>query len=146
MVTKKRKKLSRQRGGTTHGWGARKKHRGSGNRGGVGMAGSGKRAQSKKPSLWKDDTYFGMHGFKKKGRKTVYITLNLSDLKKYAEKTGKTELNLADFGFTKLLGSGNIDKPYKITVDNASANAVEKVNKAGGKLIVKNSSSDKAEE
>ena len=39
-----RKKNTRQRGSHTHGWGAKKKHRGAGNRGGRGNAGSGPRA------------------------------------------------------------------------------------------------------
>ena len=52
MTVNKRKKNSRQRGSHTHGWGAMKKHRGAGNRGGRGAAGSGKRADSKKPSIW----------------------------------------------------------------------------------------------
>ena len=65
MTVNKRKKNSRQRGSQTHGWGAKKKHRSFGNRGGKGMAGSGKRADSKKPSLWKE-RYFGKIGFKSK--------------------------------------------------------------------------------
>src|SRR3989338_2684643 len=66
MTINKRKKNTRQRGKTTHGWGARKKHRGAGNRGGRGMAGSGKRADQKKPSILKEygNTYFGKFGFK----------------------------------------------------------------------------------
>ena len=50
MKTKKRKKSSRMHGrkAGTHGWGARKKHKKSGHRGGKGMAGTGKRADQKK--------------------------------------------------------------------------------------------------
>ena len=47
MTVNRRRKRVRQRGSKTHGWGAKKKHRGKGNRGGKGMAGSGKRADSK---------------------------------------------------------------------------------------------------
>ncbi|MDP1728874.1 MAG: 50S ribosomal protein L15, partial [archaeon] len=66
MVVHKRQKSSRMRGAkTTHGFGAKKKHRGSGNRGGFGMAGSGKRADQKKPTIFKlyGSSYFGKHGF-----------------------------------------------------------------------------------
>ena len=63
MTINKRKKNTRQRGHSTHGWGSKKKHRGKGHQGGAGMAGSGKRADSKKPSIWKDKHYFGKHGF-----------------------------------------------------------------------------------
>jgi large subunit ribosomal protein L15 len=147
MVTRKRKKNVRQRGRTTHGWGAKKKHRGSGNRGGVGNAGTGKRAQSKKPSIWKDDLYFGMHGFKKKGRKIKFNGVNLSDISKLSKKVSSDKIILSDFGFNKLLGAGSIDKPYEITVKYASASAVEKVKKAGGKLNLLNVSekSDESE-
>jgi len=40
MTVNKRKKMSRLRGSHTHGWGAKKKHRGKGNKGGAGMAGT----------------------------------------------------------------------------------------------------------
>ena len=56
MVVNKRKKFSRQRGGHTHGWGSKKKHRGSGNRGGKGMGGTGKRADQVKTLIWKEFT------------------------------------------------------------------------------------------
>ena len=62
MTVNKRKKVTRYRGSKTHGGGAKKKRRGAGNRGGRGMGGSGKRADSKKPSLW-GAKYFGKHGF-----------------------------------------------------------------------------------
>jgi len=60
----KRKKVTKQRGSKTHGWGAMKKHRGAGNRGGRGMAGTGKRGDAKKPSIQKNKKYFGKYGFK----------------------------------------------------------------------------------
>ena len=51
----KRKKVSRMhgRGMGTHGWGARKKHKKSGHRGGTGMSGTGKRADNKKTLITK---------------------------------------------------------------------------------------------
>ena len=66
MVVHKQKKNKRMRGAkTTHGYGAKKKHRGSGNKGGKGMAGSGKRADQKKTMILKvfGNEYFGRHGF-----------------------------------------------------------------------------------
>ena len=68
MVVRKRKKNSRQHGSTTHGWGAMKKHRGAGNRGGRGLAGTGKRADQMKPLHWKE-RYFGKLGFRPGGNK-----------------------------------------------------------------------------
>ena len=76
MTVNKRKKFSRYRGSMTHGGGSKKKRRGSGNRGGKGMAGSGKRSDSKKPSLWKQK-YFGKYGFvSKNGRNIKSVNIN----------------------------------------------------------------------
>jgi large subunit ribosomal protein L15 len=61
MAFKKRRKTTRFRGSHTHGRGFKKKARGSGHRGGVGMAGTGKRGDAKKTlvlNLFGND-YFG---------------------------------------------------------------------------------------
>jgi large subunit ribosomal protein L15 len=137
----KRKKNTRMRGQTTHGWGAMKKHRGAGNRGGVGNAGSGKRGDCKKPSYWKDNKYFGMVGFTPKGNKPEIVAINVQDLPKYAKKAGKNELNLSDFGINKLLSKGKVLEAYKIIVDYASVKAIEKIESAKGKVTVSKSSS-----
>ena len=47
MTTHKIKKVRKYRGSKTHGGGHMKKRRGSGNRGGFGKAGTGKRADQK---------------------------------------------------------------------------------------------------
>ncbi|MFT4343167.1 MAG: uL15m family ribosomal protein [Candidatus Woesearchaeota archaeon] len=147
MVSRKRSKNSRQRAGTTHGWGAMKKHRGAGNRGGVGNAGSGKRGDAKKPSYWKDSKYFGMHGFKRKGIIKSVVTANVSDLDRFAEKAGSTTFSLADFGITKLLGDGLVTKAYTVTVESASSRALEKIEGAKGKVtVLSRKASPKAEE
>ena len=80
----KRKKLSRYRGSHTHGGGAKKKRRGSGHRGGVGMAGSGKRADHKKQMVFKlyGKNYFGKHGFKTHPKKIKIKIINLEDLER----------------------------------------------------------------
>lgn len=134
MVTHKRKKCKRMRGSQTHGWGAKKKHRGSGNKGGVGMASTGKRSDAKKPSIWKNPNYFGMRGFTPQVAREIINAVNISELPKYA--SGKSDINLADFGFNKLLATGYPDKAYNITVDYASANAIAKIEEAKGKVTV----------
>src|SRR3989344_9460887 len=123
----KRKKLSRYRGSHTHGGGAKKKRRGSGHRGGFGMAGSGKRADQKKPMVLKlyGKEYFGKHGFKRPLRKIAHVKiLNLEDLERnlnhYLSKNlikKQDDIYLVDlksFGYDKLLGSGNVLNKYKI--------------------------------
>src|SRR3990167_6707326 len=108
MTVNKRKKNSRQRGYKTHGYGSMKKHRGSGHRGGVGMAGTGKRADSKKPSIWKED-YFGKKGFNTRNKKIQ--TVNVSYVDKHLEKFssvvegGKHLINLKEL---KLLCKGKV--------------------------------------
>src|SRR3989344_9386542 len=87
MVVHKRRKFTRMRGTHTHGGGSKKKNRGAGNRGGRGMAGSGKRAEQKKPKILKEfgTSYFGKKGFKRPGSFTNNI-INVGDIKKYVEK------------------------------------------------------------
>lgn len=138
----KRKKVSRQRGSMTHGWGAKKKHRGAGHRGGRGRAGSGKRGDAKKPSFWKDTRYFGKSGFVKKGQKRVikavnigYLEENLEELLSKGlikEEKGVYVIDAAKLGFNKILGKGKVTKKFKIKAESISLNAVGKVEKAGG--------------
>ena len=92
MITK-RKKNTRQRGSKTHGWGAKKKHRGAGNRGGRGKAGTGKRADQKKPTILKKygRSYFGKFGFKKPNKKNIKA-INLEYLEKNFDELLKNKL------------------------------------------------------
>ncbi len=147
MTNFKRKKPSRLRGSKTHGYGAMKKHRGAGSRGGRGMAGSGKRGDAKKPSINKDKNYFGKHGFKSiKARTNNVKKVNIDKLEqmlpklfenKQAEKKGNIIfIDLKKLGCDKLLGSGKIKSKLEINVDYASKKAVEKIAKAGGKVNV----------
>lgn len=145
MVVNKRKKNTRQRGSHTHGWGSKKKHRGAGNRGGRGMAGSGKRADTIKPSLWKE-RYFGKHGFIKKGiikkikpMNIVYIEENLDKLlesKMISKEEDRYVIDILKLGYNKLLGNGRVTKKYKIKTEYASKNITEKIKKAGGEVIL----------
>jgi large subunit ribosomal protein L15 len=132
MVVNKRKKNSRQRGSMTHGWGAKKKHRGAGNRGGRGMAGTGKRGDQRKISILKLKNYFGKHGFKPRGTRKEAKCINIDELKDIGTET----INLTEMGYDKLLGDGKATKKYIITVGSASKKAKEKIESAGGKLTV----------
>ena len=143
MTVNKRKKSNRMRASQTHGWGAKKKHRGAGNRGGRGMAGSGKRADQKKPSILKEygNTYFGKLGFTRP-QKMIHkdVTINLYFLDQNAEKLGKKEsdfyvINLNELGYTKLLGTGTITRKYKVICNKVSKKAEEKIKKLNGEVI-----------
>ena len=139
----KRKKLSRYRGTHTHGGGAKKKRRGSGHRGGVGMAGSGKRADHKKPMVLKlfGKHYLGKYGFKNQNKISKIKILNVEDLDRNLNNYIKNNLvqkdkdiyliNLKNIGYDKLLGSGKIMNKYKI-MGKVSGKAKAKIEEAGG--------------
>src|SRR3989344_3463993 len=145
----KRKKITRNRGSHTHRGGAKKKRRGAGNRGGRGMAGSGKRADQKKPTILKlyGNTYFGKKGFNSVNKKKIK-TINIETiesrlynwLKKGVLKKEKDTINidLKKMGYDKLLGSGKINNKLNIEVRYASKKAIEKIEKSGGKINVLN--------
>ncbi len=139
MTTNQRKKNSRQRGSHTHGWGSMKKHRGAGHKGGAGMAGTGKRADSKKPSIWKED-YLGKRGFSPPNSQP-YNPINLSEINEKTERYGKEEngkylIELGKQGYTKLLGKGKATKKLTIKVAAASKKAIESIKKAGGEVLL----------
>src|SRR3989344_4996472 len=150
MKLKKRKRSKRMhgKGMGTHGWGARKKHKGSGHRGGFGMAGTGKRADQKKTLVIKlyDNKYFGKQGFTSRStrrRKNPIINLafiekNIDSLRKKYEKNGV--LNLAEY---KILGDGEIKNKLELIVHSISKSARAKIEKAGGKVTEKNNKEEK---
>ncbi len=157
MTFKKRKKNSRLRGTHTHGWGSKKKHRGAGNRGGRGKAGSGKRADAKKPGFQKNPKYFGKYGFtpiRKERANAINLKTLFSSLGgwlregKVRESKGVPEVNLETLGYGKLIGAGPALKAIAVVVSEATAKAVEKIEKAGGsvKLLSKREESKKPAE
>ncbi|MDD9953965.1 MAG: uL15 family ribosomal protein [Candidatus Woesearchaeota archaeon] len=145
MVTRLRKKNSRQRGSNTHGWGSMKKHRGAGHRGGRGNAGSGKKGDGRKPSVWKkykggkDPSKRGFHSRFERS-KTINIghlssiAATLVKTGKAAEKAGKIIVNLRELGIEKLLGGGRVGSSLSVSVALATPKAKEKIEKAGGSL------------
>lgn len=145
MVVKRRKKITKHRGSRTCGWGL--VHRGSGQQGGVGNAGSGKKANSKAPraGLWAKQL-MGKHGFIHKGPVQADVIINLRDLedtlqsllaeKHASESGGVVTIDLSKAGFTKVLSTGKVTRKWKITAQRASPDAIEKVKAAGGELLV----------
>lgn len=127
----------------THGGGSKKKRRGAGNRGGKGMAGSGKRADSKKPSLWKEK-YFGKYGFVSKNPRKInainigYLEENINKLPQdiASKENGFFSVDLEKLGFNKLLSSGKATNKYRVKVSYASKKAIEKIKNNGGKVIL----------
>ncbi|MFA4960527.1 MAG: uL15 family ribosomal protein [Candidatus Pacearchaeota archaeon] len=136
IKTHKRKKSSRIRGARTFGYGFRQKHKGHGNKGGFGMAGAGKRADHRRQlarNMTEDGKYFGKQGFTSKGTvKKKYDKINLIDIKEnFFKKTGD-KIDLSGY---KILGEGEGFKA-EIKAKSASVSAIEKMEKAGGKIVV----------
>lgn len=148
MVTIKRKKNTRLRAKTTHGYGSMKKNRGAGHRGGRGRAGSGKRGDVKKPSLmWeKGHKHKGKVGFTSHSRSETVVAINLALLEqrlesyisnKLVEKKGDVYfVDLSKLKYTKLLGTGKVNNKYEIITKLASQRAIAKIEEAGGKVIL----------
>jgi large subunit ribosomal protein L15 len=136
MKLKKTRKSKRMRGKGmgTHGWGARKKHMGSGHRGGVGMAGSGKMSGhrfSQIISLY-GKGYLGRAGFTSKStKKKKEKVLNLRDISNHLEALKKEylkgdSLELKEY---KILGEGTIKEKLNIKAKSFSESAREKQEK-----------------
>ncbi len=128
MGTKANKHRGRNR---YHGRG-KKAGRGAGKRGGRGNAGMNKHRVMTRikymPNHW------GMHGFNRHPTlRTVYVTVNVSQLEDMAK--GSDTIDLTALGIDKLLGSGRINSALKVIVQEASSNAVEKLEAAGGSIV-----------
>jgi len=143
MTVRKRKKVRRERGYRTHGWGIVRTHRKSGMRGGVGNAAPKSHhkllvIKGKRPPI-------GKKGFIVPPSVDEKIpTINLSHLEamlptllkeeKIAKKGESYEINLSEIGYSKLLAQGSISAAMNITVKYASERAIDKVKAAGGKV------------
>ena len=136
-------KANKHRGRNRYHGRGKKAGRGAGKRGGRGNAGMNKhRVMTRIKYMPK---HWGMHGFNRDPSLiNVNITCNLQELVKLAD--GKKKIDLSDFGIDKLLGSGKISIPLEVTVEQASARAVKKVEDAGGSVILSEDDWDEWEE
>lgn len=138
MATRKRK-IRRQRGSRTHGWGVSGQHRDSGMRGGRGNAG---RFKHKKTKTSKYEPP-GKSGFKNPTTPTKMHIINIGELDRLVkpldnqEKKIPIELNLASLGYNKLLGKGLIKIPLNVKVEKTSKSAAKKIADAGGSITSK---------
>ncbi|UZE93650.1 MAG: uL15 family ribosomal protein [Candidatus Pacearchaeota archaeon] len=144
-MKKKRSKRSRLRGRRSCGYGARKKHRGKGSKGGKGMAGTGKRAGQKRTWVLKyDPDHFGKRGFTslKKIRRKKMKTINFSQIqdqidslmkKGLGKKTAEgIELNLKNY---KVLAGGDLEDKFIIKASSFSKKVEEKIKTSGSKIM-----------
>lgn len=136
MKVHKRPKNSRIRGARTVGWGFRQKHKGHGNKGGFGMAGTGKKADHKKQVAVMADKkkkYFGKQGVTSRGTAVhKYEKINLYSIK---DNLFVKEGQKIDLSKHKILGTGDGFKA-EILALGATKAAIEKIAKAGGKIVL----------
>lgn len=128
-MIKRRKKNTRHRGSHTAGRGFKKKARGKGHRGGIGHAGSGKRADQKK-NLIKHP--FGKDKVSRRKFVKPLKDINLRQIQEVFDTKKEIVLN----GY-KVLGVGEVNTKLKIKAEAASKSAIDKVKNAGGDIIVK---------
>jgi len=121
MSILKRPKTSRARGTHTHGWGHKKKHRGS-----------GKRGDAKKPTLWKTGRVLGKFGFKTHNAEVNTITIRILEHMDLKEEKGAFVFDGKAHKVHKILGTGNAKRAYSISNVTLTAKAQSKIEAAGG--------------
>ncbi|MHA1958283.1 MAG: uL15 family ribosomal protein, partial [Candidatus Thorarchaeota archaeon] len=144
MQKRKSKKIHKMRGRRAAGYGFSAGHRASGQRGGVGKAGSKKHHYIK--TMIEDPDYFGKHGFKVPQKlQDDTVTINVGELELGAErlvadgfatKTGKKyTIDIGRLGIDKVLGRGRVNlKLNLVGVKDISAKAREKITRVGGTI------------
>jgi large subunit ribosomal protein L15 len=142
MLPHNKRKVRKQRGSRTHGYGQIGQHRGGGGRGGHGKAGYDKHKWTQ--VLRYDPTYWEKTGFTPaKTTKTNIINVgDLADLadkleseEKLKKKEKKIFLDLENLGYDKLLGTGKITQPILVKVAAYSETASRKLEEAGGQIL-----------
>lgn len=140
MRVKRRKKVTRHPGNKTHGRGRKNRTRGSGNQGGVGLSGTGKRGDQKKTLVLKlyGGNYFGkeLSARKKKQPSLSLEVINkniLNMVRKGIAKEDKNsyEVHLEDY---KIIGNTKPTVKLVIHAKAASAGALEAVKSTGGEI------------
>ena len=128
----KRKKVVKMRGSKWHGYGSKKKHRGSGSQGGKGQAGMLKHKK----------TFFKRWGKEKQPRfksleqmnvRSKEKSINLGDL---IRLTDKNEIDASEFGYGKVLSEGRLERPVTIKAKMFYERAKQKIEASGGKAVV----------
>ena len=134
MVVRRTRKIRKMRGTRNCGKGSHKKNRGAGNRGGRGRCGMLK--QRKSWVIRYDPGYFYKEEFKlpvKVQREVKAITLR--DIDNVAKKLNKTEIDISELGYDKVLSTGNLTKPLTIKAKKFVERAKQKIESSGGKAI-----------
>ena len=144
MQKRKSKKIHKMRGRRAAGYGFSAGHRASGQRGGVGNAGTKKHHYIK--TMIENPRYFGKHGFKRPQQLVEeLVAINVSELDMDADKlvekglaTAKGKryaIDVSKLGIEKLLGGGRVERKLDLTgVKAITPSARKKVTEAGGTI------------
>ncbi len=124
-MSKFKARKTRHLRGRKTGYGAKKKHRGAGSRGGTGKAGLHKHKWSW--TVTNEPDHFKKPSLKPKPK--MFSVMNLWQVNDIAAKQDLKELN---FPGVKILGAGEITKPLKIKAAAFSESASRKIKEAGG--------------
>jgi large subunit ribosomal protein L15 len=137
----KLRKIRKQRGSRTQGYGRVGQHRCKGSK---GFRKAGRHKGGWSYVLRYEPDYFGKKGFTSpKSLKQKENTINVKKLEEIAEKfsTEKKEdkiiIDLESLGYTKLLGTGKATKPLIVKIASCSKSAAEKIKEAGGQIVTK---------
>lgn len=148
MTVRKKKKVRKQRGSRTYGYGrVSGGHRKSGSRGGVGNAGSKGHHRIGRIA----DMIQSQKGFTVPNPSTTQ-SINIGEIDEQlefllaaevAEKKGSTfRVDIGKVGYKKVLGKGLVKHPLHIYAQHISPKAKEKIEAAGGKIFPENASED----
>lgn len=140
MAIRKPKSVRRRRGSRTHGYGRIGQHRKGGQRGGKGKTGGKKHDWTYTTAH--NPNRFGKHGFQRpptllKQARTINVGDIALHLNRFTEGTSYPKdapipINLTEYGYDKVLGSGKISIPLAITAPIFTQRAAQKIKAAGG--------------
>ena len=136
MLKNKKSKSVKQRGSNSHGWGHKKKHRGSGNRGGFGLAGTGARGDSQKSGMLSQSSGFLKKYAATRGVKVADVKKMLSTKAYFGKRgfnsitkkpTNTLSLSYIEHNYDVLVETGIISEENKEFIFNASNCGYDKI-------------------
>jgi len=137
----KLRRIRKTRGSRTQGYGRVGQHRDTGSK--------GYRKCGRHKAKWSyviryEPNHFGKNGFTSpKNIRQTKNPINVGKLDETAQElTTQSEkgkyIDLEKLGYTKLLGSGQVNQPLVVKVAACSPSAAEKIKNAGGQVLAKN--------
>jgi large subunit ribosomal protein L15 len=142
MTVRKKKKVRKQRGSRTYGYGRISGgHRKGGSRGGKGNAGIKGHHRIGRIS----DVIKRQKGFNVPNTHSTDSSINVGSIdtqldlllaKKIAKKQGSVfEIDVTELGYSKVMGKGLVSHPFHLYAEKFTPKAQEKIKAAGGKTF-----------